>query len=213
MMVPESLKERSTFSLEKYAAFCNNNPIDLLQLDASKSWRDPGRFRLVGLATPSWDPDDEAVQACQGTAGDGASFRSSFRVEICGFDITGIKLDTDALYIETRLARYCLQTPSPAYDPFVVSARLLLNYCIFGRREHVLGQTLAGPAATIQQLNEALRKADRRLPPNELPPFWDLSSPLCGGFPCLEYLAESSDMAKLLHKHLPNTPLYGRRFD
>lgn len=133
------------------------------------------------------------------------------QVLVAAFDLLGITLQLDGVYIETRHARYRLHHPSEAYCASVstgfAQARRLLQLYLVGREHHVLGQHKKGWQVVLDDLNAVLVEHSTPLAFAQelLHTAWRLSS--SASLAALNHDHDiDSRMSKILEQHLPNTP-------
>lgn len=133
------------------------------------------------------------------------------QVLVAAFDLLGITLQLDGIYIETRHARYRLHHPSEPYcasaSAGFAQARRLLQLYLVGREHHVLGQHKKGWEVVLDDLNAVLVEHSTPLASAQelLHTAWRSSS--SASLAALDHDDDiDARLAEILEQHLPNTP-------
>ncbi|SCV73851.1 BQ2448_6281 [Microbotryum intermedium] len=233
MPLPTTNKTKGAFAMRDFALYSKRGQgrsmADLLLLDGSNKGQFE-RLEFEGWVLPEMEtlPESERASGDEGwvdfdgtdveweTCGDRIphKFDGVRKVIIAASDIVGLvpRLERSSgrpcLYLVTKLGSYRLETPNDSYRKghFFDRARIYINLFVFGRETHVLGQNnrpirdlVADLMAKLYdyKLVKTTMQTLRRLPPD-----YQLPKPL----PSYADYARDLEIARLLHRHLVNTP-------
>lgn len=112
-------------------------------------------------------------------------------------------LPRPVVFLETKRARYRLTSPSTEYVDAFEETTLFLNYYVFGREKHILGQNNKPVQELVDAMQLALGLPESCPSQQLLDPPYHLSRTL-SNYP----LRDNHRIAGLLYRHLINTPLY-----
>lgn len=201
---PFDWKSRAVFALNSFKIY-NKRSFALASLFAIDSKDSRSNLQLEGFACALLEEEDPEFQAVESVNGhppreeDGAR-----RVLVASHEIIGLTLSLDGVYIETRLARYRLHSPSSSYQELTLEAQRLQALYLVGREHYILGQNRKGTERVVDTLNEVLAKTGGAPSPLEkaLHSFWWTEGLLSS----LEDTEIDAAIAEILYGQLPNTP-------